>query len=202
MDDESSVLGLPLRGPSDQWDTATWSDRLDELLFDGERRLDTIALGPDRVLVTTHRLLVFSPASDGENFRAIDRPNVAGVDVRHRTGENVLPMAGKLGLVGFVVLLIALAFDPGRLTGTAGSDPASATAGAADQAGLLYTLDGALLSVGVVLLAAALLLAGYYALARDPVIVVWIDGDEDVVLPVRRDPKAKLDTLRDALRPS
>lgn len=203
MDDEPGVFGLSLRGPSDEWETTEWGTRLDEFLFDGERRLETVDLGPDRVLVTSHRLLVFTPTTDGENFRAIDRPNVAGVDIRHRTGENALPMAGKLGLVGTVVLLTAFAFDPGWLRGSSGSDSAPANAGTVDQsAGLLSTLDGALLSVGVVLLAAALLLAGYYALARSPVIVVWIDGDEDVVLPIRREPEAKLDALRDALRPS
>ena len=48
---------------------AGWKSRVDDLLYDGETARETVDVGTSRVVVTSHRVLAFTPDADGENFR-------------------------------------------------------------------------------------------------------------------------------------
>ena len=59
-----------------------WVERAEGLLYEGESVRETVPVGAGGIVVTTHRLLAFTPDREGPNFRQVDRPNVDGAEVR------------------------------------------------------------------------------------------------------------------------
>ncbi|WP_430505271.1 hypothetical protein [Haloparvum sp. PAK95] len=165
-----------------------WQARAGELLFDGESIRERIDAGGDRVVVTTHRVLAFTPGSDGANFRAIDRPNVTGVRAGTRGNADQLRGAGVAGAGGLGALALGLLLDLDSLVPKGGVDLAGGSA--AGIGGLLATietllrivalLDDLLVFLGVVALLAAAVLVGVYWTRREPVLTIAVAGDDDV----------------------
>ena len=80
-----------------------WAGSVDDLLFDGERVRRSVSLGDNRVVVTSHRLLAFTPGRSGENYRQVDVPNVTDVRAGNE-GESILVFqAARMYLYGGVL---------------------------------------------------------------------------------------------------
>ena len=56
-----------------------WRERAEEMLYAGESVEETFEVDDARILVTSHRVLAFTPGAEGATFQQADRPNVAGV---------------------------------------------------------------------------------------------------------------------------
>jgi len=170
-----------------------WQDRVDELLFEGESVKDTVDVDSAQVVVTSHRVLVFTPELDGENFRQADRPNVAGVETGSRGNASLLGRGIKVGVVGVVLLLAGIFIDFGSLVGgldlsdTEGAGQIGigsildATQGLLD---LITQLDYLLRVFGALALSLGIVFAGVYWMGREPTLVIKMAGDErDIHVP-------------------
>lgn len=169
-----------------------WADRLTDLLYDGESVAESFAVGDARVVVTSHRVLAFTPGADGAAFRQVDRPNVVDVAAGARTESNLLGRAGRWGVIGVVLLGAGLVLDMDAIIGEV-----SLGGGAGSQIGvggvlglvrtvldLLRRLDEFLAIAGVLVLALAAVALGAYWYTREPTFVIRIAGDDpDIYLP-------------------
>lgn len=170
------------------WRMSRWQRRVDDLLYDGETVRESVDVGTARVVVTSHRVLTFTPDLDGENFQQADRPNVTGVDTSARSMANLLRRGLMAGTVGVVLLLAGFLFDPESIFG----DNLQLDGATADGFGLgglldvvqsmfalLMNLDTILLNVGALALLLSTVLIGVYWYFRTPTLVVELAGDED-----------------------
>lgn len=170
-----------------------WLDRVDGLLFEGETVEDAVEFGDAEgrgVVVTSHRVLAFTPEADGANYRAVDRPNVDGVDRVAGGRLVVLLQAVEAGVAGVVLLVAGSVLSLDGLV--AGIDLTSGT-GELGLGGLLGTLqtlltllallDDLLRAAGALALLAAVALAGAYWYTREESLVVRVAGDDDVDVP-------------------
>lgn len=167
-----------------------WADRVEDLLDADERVEWEETLESTTFVVTTRRLLVFTPGGDGPNYRAVDRPNVNRVE-RTTTGDRswlkratTPAVLAGLGLAGSQVLVLdgMLAFDAQTSDRVPG---VGAVLGAFDT--LQWVVDNfneGLLVVGVLSLVLALVLAGTYLATRTTVLRVSVAGDDDVTIRV------------------
>lgn len=165
-----------------------WQARADELLFDGESVRERVAAGSDGVVVTSHRVLVFTPEGDGANFRAVDRPNVTAVRAGTQGNAERLHRAAVAGVGGFGALVLGLVLDFDSLVPNGGVDIAGG--GAAGIGGVLETietlirlfglLDDLLTAVGLLLLLAAVALTGIYGAQRKPKLTIEVAGADDL----------------------
>lgn len=171
-----------------------WTDRVDQLLYDGESERTRFELEKSTLVVTSHRLLAFVPESDGKPYRHVDRPNVE--DVRAGTARSVGDLlraivAGGVGLGAFLVVTYA------DVTGLADVEPDSPDETAAETdtpeaigsalevvEGLLEAFELAILLGGLVALVAGAAFLGKYVISGSKRIVVAVDGGDDVVVPV------------------
>lgn len=185
-----------------------WVERAGDLLYDGESIREHVRVGDGGVVVTSHRLLAFTPDRDGPNFRQVDRPNVEGVD-RTTVGDAEFLEQGLKALVAGVVLVAAgqmVSLDS-LVSGV--SLDSSGAAGAMGLGGMLGALQGMLrllaqlddimtLFGGLALALSAVVLAVYHW-SRERVLVVSVAGDEDIELAAPDD--ATLERVRAALLP-
>lgn len=164
-------------------------DRVDRLLYDGERVVESVALGGDRVVVTSHRLLALTPETDGANFRAVDLPNVEGVRVSTDGTRRYLRWTVRPLVLGLLLLLGGSLIDlDDPLAGTDTSGAGATGAGGivstvSSFTSLLAVLDEALLAGGAVCLLVVALLLGLYLRSRATSLVVSVAGDDDVRIP-------------------
>lgn len=187
-----------------------WAERLTDLLYDGESVVESVDLGDARVVVTSHRVLAFTPDADGIAFRQVDRPNVVAVTAGARTESSLLGRAGRWGVIGVVLLGAGLVLDMEALVGDV-----SMGGGAGSQIGvggvlelvrtvldLLGRLDEILAVAGVLVLALAGVAAVAYWLTRQPTFVIEVAGDDDVHLPRVGEEEAVRDRLATAVAPA
>jgi hypothetical protein len=186
-----------------------WVERADALLYDGETVEREVRVGEGGVVVTTHRVLAFTPDRDGANYRAVDRPNVEGVGVT-TTGEGAFLEQGVKALVAGVVLVGAgqvISLD-GIVAGISiGGGQAASAVGIGGLLGMVQTLltllaqlDDIMRLFGGLALALAAVVLGVYAWSRERVLVVDVAGDDDVVLSAPDD-EAVVEQLEAAVRP-
>ncbi len=83
---------------------ATRRDHVEDLLYDGETVRETVDLAAGQVVVTSHRVLAFTPRTEGANFRQADLPNVEGVGLGAQTEADLLERALRFGVIGVVLL--------------------------------------------------------------------------------------------------
>jgi len=171
-----------------------WAGSVEDLLFEGESVRQEVAVGEDRVVVTSHRLLAFTPTRDGENYRQVDLPNVADVSAGHDGERTLLLQAGRAFLYGAVLLAVGVFVDFGAFVPT----DVFANASAAGRIGLggviglvqrflnlVASLDEFARIVGALVVLFAVFVLAVYLLTRDRAVVVHVAGDaEDVVVPV------------------
>jgi hypothetical protein len=163
-----------------------WLAQVDQLLYDGETVQSRVEVGEGGVVVTTHRVLVFTPDREGANYTAVDRPNVSGVTERTVGNGSLLEPALKGTIVGGFLLaggyFVSLDSLVGGidLTGT-GQIGLGGFLGLMQQLLTALALVDELMTVagaGAIILATALF--GLYLLSRERVIVVGVEGREDV----------------------
>lgn len=165
-----------------------WQQRVDELLYDGETVDETVSVESSEVVVTSHRVLAFTPERDGENLQQADRPNVSGVEMGSEGGRRFLRWAIILAVFGVPSLVVGVIFDSESVF----SRPDALDSEGADSLGggslvdivrtmfdVLAMLDTILLGIGVI----GLLLAGalgvvYGVVERSPALIIRVAGDE------------------------
>ncbi|MBX0324226.1 hypothetical protein EGH21_14400 [Halomicroarcula sp. F13] len=186
-----------------------WVERAGDLLYDGESIREHVRVGDGGVVVTSHRLLAFTPDRDGPNFRQVDRPNVEGVDRRSAGNADFLEQGVK-ALVAGVVLVVAgqmVSLD-GLVAGVSLDGVGSAGAmGLGGMLGLLQgllrllaQLDDIMTLFGGLALALAAVVLGVYLWSREAVLVVSVAGGDDVELSAPEDDTV-LERIRAAVRP-
>jgi hypothetical protein len=190
-----------------------WHDRVDQLLYDGESIEERFDIDTAHVIVTTHRVLTFTPDSTGEDFDQVDRPNVVGVTLGTGGSNSSLWSALKYGVFGLILFIAGIILDFESIIGDRGSfDTEGAdrfgSGGILDAMDVIISvfarLDDFLVAGGLL----AILVAGAYVLyywhyQRDPVLVLETAGDrDDLHLPRPADPDQIIGTLDAAITSS
>lgn len=184
-----------------------WRDRVDELLYSGESIETSRDVGGDRVVVTSHRVLVLSPDGSGARFRQVDRPNVDGIRTDATGNAWLLGRSVTAGVVGGVLLAVGVTFDFGSLVGGVELPGGSAIGGGGvistmeSLLGLLAQLDDLLRIAGAAGLLLAVVLFGIYWIGREKMLVIGVAGDDDIELSRPVDADATIATLREAIEP-
>lgn len=170
-----------------------WLARVDDLLFDGERVETTVDVGEGGVVVTSHRVLAFTPETDGANYDYVDRPNVAGVERAARGSAQFLFHAVKALLVGAVLLAAGLTVSLDdmvggiELTTTGGMGLGGFLGLMQSLLSVLAMLDDIMTAAGALALLLGAALLGMYARTRRNLLVVEVAGDDDLELPAAGD---------------
>lgn len=190
-----------------------WHDRVDQLLYDGEAIEERFDIDSAHVIVTTHRVLTFTPDSDGEDFNQVDRPNVLGVTLGSGGSNAALWSALKYGVLGLILFIPGFVLDFESLIGDSGSFNTEG----ADRFGSGEILDVMELIISVFIRLDDLLLAGgllaflvaaayvlyYWHVQRDPALVLETAGERDnLYLPRPTDPEQIIGTLEAAITSS
>ena len=157
------------------------SREVDDLLYDGEAVVETVPVDDGRVVVTTHRLLAWTPAGEGRRLRSVARPNVASVSEAREGGERAFGVALRAGVVGVVCLVVAplAAVDVPDVSGGEAALGGGLDA-LASLFGALALLDEALTVAGALALAVAAAAAGWFLRRRERVVRVDVAGEDDV----------------------
>jgi len=183
-----------------------WANDVDRLLFDGEAIEESMDVGSDRLVVTTHRLLAFMPTGDGPRFEAIHRPNVVRVDLQAGGENDHLTRGVKAGILGFFLLAGGATVSLDGVLGGSVDTTGASQVGVGEIVGLLGVLqtilnlvDDALLVAGLVAFGVAAVAITLYARSRHTDVVVRVAGGDDVHLTGDDVTETSLVQLRRAL---
>ena len=186
-----------------------WRDRVEQLLYDGESVRETVEFDAATVVVTSHRVLAFTPEADGANFQQVDRPNVDGIDTGARSESDLLERGIRYGLVGAVLVAAGQVVNLDGLLG--GVDLQSQATGELGLGGIMGTLqtmlnvltylDQLLQVVGALALLLGVALLAVYWVTRDATLVVRVAGGDDIHLPRPSDAAGTRDRLARAVSP-
>ncbi len=168
-----------------------WQDRVEELLYDGETIERQVDLGTARVVVTSHRVLAFTPEMTGENLRQVDRPNVIGLERSSLTDDALLARGLRIGVWAVLLLGAGALFDFGSLIGGVdltgqGTDElglGGTLEGVQRMLDLLALLDELLLAAGAIAALAAVAALGLFWHRRRPTLAITVAGGEDIHVP-------------------
>ncbi|MFP4529713.1 MAG: hypothetical protein ACLFNC_00325 [Halodesulfurarchaeum sp.] len=187
----------------------SWQSHVDQLLFAGESVLAKVAGHEAALVVTSHRVLVFTPNVEGPNVRTFHRPNVTGLS-KHASGTGRWLGAGAKWLVLGVALTIA-----GALLDLEGVIGDVSTEGAASQTGvgwigemfglfqtLFALLDDVLFFGGLLAVFVGVGLVLWYMRSRAAVVTVELAGRSDVELPAAGFSESDIGKLEDAIDPT
>lgn len=172
--------------------TVDWRARTQDLLFEGETVEEAVDVGETgHVVVTSHRVLTFTPTLEGPNFQQVDRPNVDGVSTGTRSNGDHFLHAVEYGLVGALLIGVGMMVDFGSMIGDVSVDGSAASRiGVGNVIGmlqglldLLEMLDQILLLVGLALVLVGLVFGWLFVRSRDYAIVLEIAGEDDLYLP-------------------
>jgi len=168
-----------------------WQDRVEELLYDGEVVERQADIGTARVVVTSHRVLVFTPEMSGEDLRQVNQPNVIGLERSSLTEDALLTRSLRIGVWAVLLLGARALFDFGSLIG--GVDLTGQGTGELGLGGtlegvqrmldLLALLDELLLAAGAIAALAAVVILGLFWHRRTPTLAITVAGGEDVHVP-------------------
>jgi hypothetical protein len=184
--------------------------RVEDLLFDGETVRETVGLEAGQVVVTSHRVLAFTPEGTGANFQQADLPNVESVVAGARSDGRTLELGLKTGAVGVVLLGTGLLVDFGRIVGDVdlGNEAAAGRIGVGgilgavrSFLGFVRNLDQYMQLVGALALLLALALAGVYWYLRERVVVVEVAGGDDIHVPRTAGDTEAMDRLERVIAP-
>ena len=186
-----------------------WLDRADELLYDGEESIERVRIGEGGVVVTSHRVLVFTPGGDGANFRDVDRPNVVGVAAGTSGEWAFLERAIKALVAGGVLLVAGQTVSLDSMVEGIEIGASAGQVGMGGMLGLLQTflslmaqLDELLTLFGALALLFGAIVLGVYAWSREAELVVSVAGDEeDLRLPAPDDAAAVAARLESVILP-
>lgn len=168
-----------------------WVDRVEDLLYDGESVEADVPLGEGGLVVTSHRVLAFTPDREGANYRAVDRPNVDGVAVETSGEWQFLEQGVKALVVGLALVVAGQTISLDSLVSDISLTDTGATGsvGLGGMMGLLQSmltllaqLDDLLRLFGGLALAFSVVVLGVYLWSRERLLVLSVAGDEDVEL--------------------
>ncbi|AJF25923.1 hypothetical protein ACNO8S_00805 [Haloarcula sp. KBTZ06] len=186
-----------------------WVARAESLLYDGEVIEADVWLDRGGVVVTSHRVLVFTPDREGSNYRQVDRPNVEGVDVTTSGDWSFLELGVKALVVGVVLVAAGMTVSLDSLVGNVSLDSggAASAVGIGGMLGMLQTmltlmaqLDDLMRLFGGLALAFAAVVLGVYLWSRDRLLVVRVAGDDDIELTAPDD-ESVVDRIEAAIVP-
>ena len=202
-DDERS--DAPERYPVrlDEHDDRPWRERVEELLYAGERVRERVEVDGYVLVVTSHRVLWFGPDEvDGPRFRQADRPNVA--TVRLQTVESLRLLGWSIALTAIGVALVIAAFTlnfegtiPALNDGGPGLGAAEGTIEALES--VLATFELVVLGIGASVILLALVVFAWYVRSRTSELVVAIIGRPDLSIPLPTDPERSRRSLETAI---
>lgn len=187
-----------------------WKRRVEELLYDGESVEESIDIGTARVVVTSHRVLAFTPEMEGENFVQTDLPNVEAVDVSSEAEDNLLERGVRFAVIGGVLIATGLLVDFGSIFGDVSFDTEAAQqVGAGGLMALaqrvmsfMLQLDYLLRVFGVLALFLAAVMLGVYWFLRDPTLRITVAGENpNIHLPRPSNVSATRTRLESAIFP-
>jgi hypothetical protein len=170
----------------------TWRGDVEELLYDGEAVDRTVAVGTGEVVVTSHRVLVFTPERDGKRFRQVDRPNVVGVGLDHDGNERLLVGGLKWGVISVLLAGAGQVFSLDSLVsdisfGGGGVGLGGVMGLLQQMLSLMAMLDELLTIVGALGVILAVGVLAVYMHTRERVLRLELAGEEDVIAPVADD---------------
>jgi hypothetical protein len=186
-----------------------WVERAGELLYDGESVREEIRVGSGGVVVTSHRVLAFTPDREGSNYRAVERPNVDGVGYETSGELPFLLQAVKAIVVGLVLLVAGMTVSLDSLVSgiDLNSGGAAGAVGLGQMMGLMQTmltllaqLDDLMRLFGGLALAFGAVVLAVYLWSRERLLVISVAGDDDIELTAP-DEDGVLDRLERALIP-
>ena len=184
-----------------------WQAHLDQLLYDGEQVIETGAGHSAGLVVTSHRLLVFTPDGEGKNYQVLQRPNVLGIKSEERGPDKWLRASMKWAVVGVAMAIGGLVLDLEGVMGstsTAGTD-AVGVGWIGGVFSLFQTvfalLDEVLLGVGLLGIGIAISLFGWYWANRAETVTVEVAGEADLELPAAGLSSEAIRGLREAINP-
>lgn len=186
-----------------------WRQQVEDLLYDGESVHETVDFAEASVVVTSHRVLAFTPELAGANFQQVERPNVDGVSTGAETDANLLERGLRFGLTGALLVLAGHFIDFGGIIGSANLNSQSTSElGLGGVMGtlqsmlnLLSQLDDLMQTFGALALLLAVVLLGVYWYTREETLVIEVAGGENIRLPRPADATAARERLEHALTP-
>lgn len=185
-----------------------WTQRAADLLYDGESVEAEVRVGAGGVMVTSHRVLAFTPDREGSNYRQVDRPNVDGVTLTASGEFSFLERAIESILLGFVLVGAGMTVSlDGMVEGVSLDSTGAGTAGLGRMMGLLQTLlsllgqlDDLMRIFGAVALGFGVIVLAVYLRSRERLLVISVAGEDDIELAAPDDDGIP-DRLRSALVP-
>ena len=187
----------------DEGDDRPWRERVEELLYAGERIRERVEVDGYALVVTSHRVLWFGPDEvEGPRFRQADRPNVA--TIRLQTVESLRLLGWSLALTAIGVALVVAAFTlnfegtiPALNDGGPGMGAAEGTIEALESA--LATFELVVLGIGASIILLALVVFAWYVRSRTSELVVAVIGRPDLSIPLPTDPERSRRSLESAI---
>jgi hypothetical protein len=183
----------------------SWLERAERLCYEGEAITERVRLGDGGVVVTTHRMLAFSPDGEGPNFQQADRPNVTGVRRDDGGDAGWLQRGLEALLVGAVLVVAGWSVDFEGMFGDVSLAGANQVSGLGGVLGLiegvlavLAVLDDLMLAGGAIALLVTVATFGVYLRTRETTLRVEVAGDDDLRVPV--DPWPEGEDVREQLR--
>lgn len=162
-----------------------WSDRVEDLLYEGETIEGDYTVDTAAVYVTSHRVLAFTPEIDGENFHQMDRPNVEGVSLSSGGETRFGRMGARAALYGALMIVVGYFLPIDSVLGDFSMPDSASQLGIGGVFGLMQTmldfmrsLDDLLQTFGALLLLFALVPIGVYLWSRERNLVIESAGEE------------------------
>lgn len=195
-------------GDEEGIDASQWTDRVEELLYEGERVEETVDVDPARIVVTSHRVITITPELAGANFRDVERPNVVGVSRGAEASGDLLVRGVKWTVIGLLLMGAGTLIDFGGIVGSVSFDgSAGGQIGIGGVLGfvqglldLIRQLDEIMLVLGALATLFGIVVLGVYLWTRDPTVAIEVAGDEDLHVP-RPDDERVTERLRTAVAP-
>lgn len=165
-----------------------WREQAASRLRNGETIVTTVPVGANGIVVTSQRLMAFTPEGDGPNYRVVERPNVEAVRLETVADDDWLEYVFKGGLGGLVGVAVGLTVDFGSLLAIGSVDTSGA--GQVGVGGLLAVLervttllgrlDQVFLYGGLLALALGLAALGRYVESREHTLTIAVAGDDPI----------------------
>lgn len=187
-----------------------WQSRVKDLLYENETVKEVVDVEDSRVVVTSHRVMAFTPNMDGENFRQVERPNVTGVGMGSLGKTDLAGRSVRYGIYGILLIVVGLLIDFENYIGGVSFDAEAAQdtgAGgivsmAQGMMNFMAQLDELMQVVGALVLLVAVVLFAVYWLLRTPTLVIEVAGDEeDIQVPRPEEADLTATTLEQAIIP-
>jgi hypothetical protein len=168
-----------------------WRNRVEDLLYSGESVTETVDFDSASVVVTSHRVLAFSPEDDGAAFQQADRPNVEGVAAGADSETDLLGRGIRALVIGVVLVGAGLVVDFESIVGDVdlgGQSTEELGIGGImgtlqSLLGLISQLDYLMRVFGGLALFLAAVFFGVYWLTRESTLVIEVAGDDDIHVP-------------------